>query len=352
MDQKFTDEQLNKCSRAELAGIVLYMQEQMDRLNRDYENLIEQIRISNQHQFGRRSEKLEGQLCFFNECEHLSEEAPDEPDPDDILPAGTRKKKQKGRRDADLKGFPEELFDHCAGKDDLDSFFGAGSWREMPPEEYRRLRYEPASWTVERHTVHVYVGTGGDHQDEFVRGGRPKDLLRNSIATPSLAAAVINAKYVNSIPLNRIEQEFRRNGLALSRQTMANWVIQCADRYLAPVYARLHSSLMEHPVTQSDETPVEIIHDGRPAGSRSYMWVHRSGERSRLSCMNTRRPGTASIRKSFIRIIKAFWSLTAWSSTTRSGGSLTTLRMRAAGHMRAGIIRMPSRLPGRMTWRQ
>ena len=83
----------------------------------------------------------------------------------------------------------------------------------MPDEVYKRLRYEPATWTVEEHTVKVYVGTGGIHQDEFVRGDRPKDLIRNSIVTPSLGAAILNGKYVNSIPLYRIEQEFDRNDL-------------------------------------------------------------------------------------------------------------------------------------------
>ena len=54
----------------------------------------------------------------------------------------------------------------------------------MPDETYKRLRHEPESWTVEIHTVEVYVGTDGDHQVEFLRGNRPKDLLRNSIVTP------------------------------------------------------------------------------------------------------------------------------------------------------------------------
>ena len=96
-------------------------------------------------------------------------------------------------------------------------------------ETYKRLRYEPSSWTVEIHDVHVYVGTDGDHQDEFKRGDRPKDLIRNSIVTPSLGAAILNGKYVNALPLNRISQEFERNGVNLSRQTMANWVIAFAD---------------------------------------------------------------------------------------------------------------------------
>ena len=122
------------------------------------------------------------------------------------------------------------------------------------------------------------MGTDGGHQDEFLRGDRPKDLLRNSILTPSLGAAIMNAKYVNSLPLYRIEQEFQRNGVNISRQTMANWVIRCSERYLSPLYDYLRTKLLEYHVNQADETPVEAIHDGRSAGSKSYMWVHRSGE--------------------------------------------------------------------------
>lgn len=55
-------------------------------------------------------------------------------------------------------------------KEKLAAFYGDGNWRQMPDETYKRLRYEPASWTVEIHIVEVYVGTDGDHQDEFMRG--------------------------------------------------------------------------------------------------------------------------------------------------------------------------------------
>lgn len=76
----------------------------------------------------------------------------------------------------------------------------------MPDETYKRLRHEPESWTVEIHTVEVYVGIDGYHQDEFKHGDRPKDLLRNSIVTPSLEASILNAKYVNSSTFKRIEE--------------------------------------------------------------------------------------------------------------------------------------------------
>lgn len=278
MRQDNLHEELNKFSKKELIDTVLSMRGKIDKLHDDYEKLIEQIRIANQHQFGRQTEKIGGQLSFFNEAEVAYNEAAEEPDFQDVIPSRPKRKKQKGKREEDLKDFPEELFDHVVPQEKLDELFGKGNWREMPTEEYKRLRYEPASWTVEKHTVHVFVGTDGDHQDEFLRGDRPKDLLRNSILTPSLGAALMNAKYVNSLPLNRIEDEFERNGINISRQTMANWMIQCSDKYLKFMYDYLQEILLSYPVNQADETPLEVIHDNRPAGSKSYMWVHRSGE--------------------------------------------------------------------------
>lgn len=281
MSLRYTADELNKCSKADLKLIVLSMQDQLNQMNDNLEKLMEQIRIANQDKYGRHSERLdvlEGQLSFFNETEYLSEEEIKEPSFDDVIPSEARKKKTKGRREEDLKDLPTEEFRHAVSEAELKESFGEGNWRRMPDEIYKRLRYEPASWTVEIHTVEVYVGTDGNHQDEFLRGDRPADLLRNSIVTPSLEAAVMNAKYVNSIPLYRIEQEFQRNGINISRQTMANWTILCADRYLKPLYDRLHTELIKYHVSQSDETPVKVHRDGRPAGSQSYMWVHRSGE--------------------------------------------------------------------------
>ena len=143
----------------------------------------------------------------------------------------------------------------------LDAFYGKGNWRRMPHETYKRLRHEPESWTVEVHTVEVYVGTDGNHQDEFMHGDRPKDLLRNSIVTASLLASILNVKYVNSSALNRIEQEFERNGVNISKQTMSNWIIRCSQKYFVPFVERMKQELLSLPVTQTDETPTQVLED-------------------------------------------------------------------------------------------
>lgn len=281
MAVKHTLEELNNLSREELITMVLMMQGQLDTLNENIEKLIEQVRIANSYRFGRHSETLsaiDGQLSFFDEADAAYDESVPEPDSEDVLPQ-KRNKKKKGQRNLDLKDFPEEIIPpYRVSEERLDEFYGKGNWRRMPDETYKRLRHEPESWTVEVHTVEVYVGTDGDHQDEFLRGDRPKDLLRNSIVTPSLLASILNVKYVNSSALNRIEQEFERNGVTISKQTMSNWIIRCANKYFAPFVTRMKQELLSLPVTQADETPTQVIGDSDHPNSKCYMWVHRSGE--------------------------------------------------------------------------
>ena len=282
MSKKHTLNELNNMSREDLITIVLTMQGQLDTLNDNIEKLIEQVRLANQQRFGRSTETLksiDGQLSFFDEADTLFDPNVAEPEAEEIIPAKPRKRKTKGQRDIDLKDFPEEIIPtHGVSEDILDAFYGKGNWKRMPDETYKRLRHEPESWTVEVHTVEVYVGTDGYHQDEFVRGDRPKDIFPNSIVTPSLLASILNVKYVNSSPLYRIEQEFQRNGVNISRQTMANWIINSSNRYFSVLVERMKQELLKLPVTQSDETPTQVIHDDRGPGSKSYMWVHRSGE--------------------------------------------------------------------------
>lgn len=277
---KHTLNELNNLSREELITMILSMQGQLDALNENIGKLIEQVRIANSYRFGRHTEtmkSIDGQLSFFDEAEAFYDASAKEPSSEEVIPV--RKKKAKGQRELNLKEFPEEIIPtHSVSEEHLDEFYGKGNWRRMPDEVYKRLRHEPESWTVEIHTVEVYVGTDGDHQDEFVRGNRPRDLLRNSIVTPSLLASILNVKYVNSSALHRIEQEFERNGVNISRQTMSNWIIKCADRYFTPFVERMKQELLTLHVTQSDETPTQVIRDSDRPNSKCYMWVHRSGE--------------------------------------------------------------------------
>lgn len=57
---------------------------------------------------------------------------------------------------------------------------------------------------------------------------------------------------------------------------MANWMIQCADRYLRSLYDYLYNKMYCFHVLQTDETSVKVSKDGHPANSKSYMCVYRT----------------------------------------------------------------------------
>lgn len=285
MEKTYTAFELTEYSKEDIIKLFLNQQialakqsEQIEQMNKNINLLIETIKISKQQRFGRSSEKMdwEGQLeLCFNEAElTIGQKHVAEPELEDVCPKPYKRKKAKGKRNEDLKNIPVNIIEHTLSEEELRTIFG-DSWKRLPDEVYKRLQFHPATFEVDEHHVAVYAGK--DNQT-IVKADRPMDLLRNSIVTPSLEAAILNSKYINAVPLYRLEQEFLRNDINISRQVMANWTIQCAERYFSLLYDRLHSELYRCHVSQADETPVLVSKDGRAAGSKSYMWVYRTGK--------------------------------------------------------------------------
>ena len=282
MGSKYTKEKLNSLDKETIIQLFLSQQEQLENIDRTLQLVLEQVADLKRHRFGRSSEQhetsaqisfmeVDGKIVFFNESEAVAAEGAGEEE--DALPRRKPKKKQ-GKREEDLEGLPVVVIEHSMTEEDLEARFGKEGYKQLPDEVYRRYGFTPAKVEVEEHHVKVYVGK---KTEEIVRAPHPEALLKGSLVSPSLEAAVMNAKYVNGVPLYRQEQEFERYGLRISRQNMANWTIQCADRYLAVLYDYLHEKMYGYHVLQADETPVLVNKDGRPAGSRSYMWVYRTG---------------------------------------------------------------------------
>jgi hypothetical protein len=90
-------------------------------------------------------------------------------------------------------------------------------------------------------------------------------------------AFLASQKFVMSIPLYRQEQHIESLGVFISRQTMANWMVQ-AGKVLTPIHNRMHELLISCEVLHADETTVQVLHEtGRAATSESTMWMFRTG---------------------------------------------------------------------------
>ena len=120
---------------------------------------------------------------------------------------------------------------------------------------------------------------GTERKCMIVKPDAGQGLLPHSIATPSAVAWVMYQKYANAIPLYRQEKDWGQLGLALSRATMANWVIRCTEECLQPVFGCLHRELLSRGFLMADETRVQVLKEpGRKAQADSFMWVFRTGE--------------------------------------------------------------------------
>ncbi len=281
MALEYTEEKLNSLDKKTLIQLFLSQQEQLKRIDQTLQLVLEQVADLKRHRFGRTSEKhetearisfmeVDGKIVFFNEAEAVVEEAGETAE----TAIRQKPKKKQGKTEEDLSGQPVVVIEHSMSEGELEERFGKDGFKQLPDEVYRRYGFTPAKVEVEEHHVKVYAGK---KTDEIVRAPHPECLLRGSLVSASLEAAVMNAKYVNAVPLYRQEQEFERYGLHISRQNMANWTIQCADRYLAVLYDCLHEKMYDYHVLQADETPVLVNKDGRPAGAKSFMWVYRAG---------------------------------------------------------------------------
>lgn len=287
---KFTEEQLNTLDKSFIVNLFLQLQDQNDKLsgeiqelNKKMEVLIEQITLANKNRFGRSSEKMtdtsqicfmevDGTIVFFNEAEAVSDLDAEEPDTLENKPARTAK--VVGKKDADIKDLPVNIINHYLTDEELVAEFGENGWKQLPDAISKRYRFIPAKVEIDEHHVGVYASKT---DDRIIKANHPKALLHGSLVSPTIAAAIMNGKYVNAVPLYRLEQEFSRYGLTITRQNMANWMIRLGESYLAVLYDYLHQKLYNYHVIQADETPVLVNRDGRSAGSKSYMWVYRSG---------------------------------------------------------------------------
>ena len=293
---KYTEEQLNKVDKSFLVQMFLNQQEEMAKatnqielltnevqsLNEKMQTLMEQLVLSKKARFGQSSEKMEdaaqisfmevnGTIVFFNEAEAVCDLSADEPEDLEPKPRG---KKTSGKKEADMSGLPVNRINHYMTENELIAEFGENGWKRLPDAISKRYKFIPAKVIVTEHHVGVYASKKDGH---MVKAEHPRGLLKGSPVSPSIAAAIMNGKYVNAVPLYRLEKEFERYGLAITRQNMANWMIRLGESYIAVMYDYLHELIYNYHVIQADETPVLVNKDGRKSGSKSYMWVYRSG---------------------------------------------------------------------------
>jgi transposase len=239
-----------------------------------YEN---QFLLLKRRQFGASSEKTDVDISQMNLFNEIASTIP--------LPAETEevaytRKKRKGKREEDLSGLPVERIDYELPECDRECPECGETMRDIGVDIRRDLKLIPAKVIVMEHAAHAYACRNCQQNSEstpIVKAKSPKPLISGSLASSSLVAHIIAQKYSNSMPLYRLEKGFQYDGVIISRQNMANWVIKCSEAYLEKIYESMKAHLLEESVLHADETTVQVLREpNREAQTKSYEWIYRS----------------------------------------------------------------------------
>lgn len=135
-----------------------------------------------------------------------------------------------------------------------------------------QLDVEPAHFFVHRHIRPQY---GCRHCQTVSAAAAPAALIDGGVASPGLLSWILTGKYLDHLPLYRLEQIAARNRVPLPRSNLAQWVGRSAVA-LQPLAERLCECLLEHPVLHADETPLQQLDPGSGKTRRAYLWAYRS----------------------------------------------------------------------------
>lgn len=112
-----------------------------------------------------------------------------------------------------------------------------------------------------------------------------KHPLPGSLGSTGLIAHVITSKYVDDLPLYRIEKMLRRYGGELSRATLANYVMKSAQLF-QPLVNLLREHQNSGDIVAMDETRIQVLKEpGKSATSDKYMWVSLGGSPTQQSVL-------------------------------------------------------------------
>ena len=243
--------------------------------------LMEQMRLARHKQFGSTSEKAEydsAQLNLFNEAEACANDQATEPEITEVKKHYRKKyRSSKDRLPADL---PIEIVEHFLPENEQLCPQCGENLHVMGKEIREELKLVPAKAVIVQHIRYTYACRNCEKDGitvSIIKAPVPKPVIKGSFASPEAVAHIITQKFVMASPLYRQEQEWERQGIFLSRQTMSNWLIRCAEDWLEPIYNELHKRLLTHNVLHADETYLQVINEpGKSAQSKSYMWLYRT----------------------------------------------------------------------------
>ena len=266
------------------------LQATIDRLTALLEEKNQIILNQNRARFGQSSEKrtyllCDGQLSLFDQAgDGVTEKTPEEVSAADkgVIPVVAHTRKPKRTMEELCANIPEEEILVDLPEDKKISADGR-ALKCIGTDDVRvELVKEPSRIYKRVYRCRVYADPKAETENgkaDIRRPDVPAPLLPHSYASASVVTDIVVKKFADAMPLYRQEQIWKRQGVNLKRNTMANWVIQTAEIYLKPFSDAFLRELHEQAVIHADETVLQVNKEpGRDATDESRIWAYASSK--------------------------------------------------------------------------
>lgn len=244
-------------------------------LTEENNSLKEQLALLKSKRYGQSSEKLERQIqnielrieenelisCFRSKIDHIASNH-------DQVTLDNHGSNQQPKRQKLPEHLPRE--DILLEVDDQCTSCGGTKFRKISDDISETLEYVPSSFKVIRHIRPRCVCT---NCELIVQAYRPSKTIDKGKAGAGLLAHILIQKYCNHLPLYRQSQIYQREGIELSRTTMASWAGQCA-KLLEPIAVAIQQFIFSGQQIHGDDTPVKVLSPGVGKTKIGRIWTY------------------------------------------------------------------------------
>ena len=154
-----------------------------------------------------------------------------------------------------------------------------------------------------------------------------------------MLAYIAIAKYLDALPLYRLNKIFKRLGIELDRGTLALWMIRCGE-LIQPLIDLITERILEQSWVHMDETTVQVLKEpGKRAQSKSYMWVLGAGAPGHRSVVFRYDPGrSGAVPKAMLSGYQGTLMVDAYSGYDPVCAIQSLLRLGCWAHARRKFV--------------
>jgi transposase len=234
--------------------------------------LEEQIAWFKRNIFGKRSERVVGDLnnhqLVFEGFENLQTSQEEKKK---TIPAHTRSKPNRNGQDkitlpSDL---PVKTMVLDVPEDEKVCQETGEPLVQIGVEVSHKLAHEPGSFYVKEIVRPKYINPKKEEAG-VITADLPDSLLPKCRADESLLAEIVTKKFADHLPLYRIEEILKREGIKISRKLLSQWVVK-TGLALKPLHDEMLTRVLGSKNIFIDETPVKLLAPEKC--KQSYLWV-------------------------------------------------------------------------------